>query len=984
VRTGHDFSSYKKATVRRRIARRMQVQRATAMADYLAILRENAAEAQALFADLLISVTTFFRDSRAFERLAAIVMPILFENKGAGDVIRAWIPGCATGEEAYSIAILLLEEAARHEIRCQLQVFASDLDEAALAIGRDGRYPLAIEADLTDERLRRFFTRENDHYRVTRELRDIVLFSKHSLLKDPPFSRVDVISCRNVLIYLDRELQQQVCATFHFALKSNGYLFLGSSETADSPIGLFRALDRESRIYQRLPVSADQRVTPPIGPPSSAFEPLPLRQPAVLRAASEAAMHREALERLAPPSVIVDESHRVVHLSEMAGRYLQPSGGTLANDITELAREELRFDLRAALHRALVRNEPSLSGPIVVRFNGALKRVYLQARSLSAEPNASRSAIVFFFEGEALGDIANGAVAIEERAPSEQIQQLQQELQFTQSQLRASREEYEGANEELRAANEELQSINEEYRSTAEELETSKEELQSINEELQTVNSELKTKLEHVSRAHSDIQNLMAATDVGILFLDPQLRIKRFTPRIAELFNIAAGDEGRSVTDFTHSLEYQELANDARAVLRDLRSLEREVRSRNDTWYLMRLRPYRTVEDKIDGVVVTLVDIGERRRAEEARRESEARMRAVIDGVADAIVTIDERGTIQSLNTATTAMFGYGADELIGRNVKMLSPEPHRSQHDGYIERYLRTGEARIVGSNREVEGRRKDGSLFPAELAISEIRHGQERLFIGFVRDLSERRRFEARLSRLHGNRLDSMANMATALAHELNQPLAAASNYLTAIRHMLGAEPPSTPQAVNEALDKASSQMLRAGQIVSHMREFMARGEPDKVEQSLHELIRRACELARPLARETSVEIVLRLDAAEDTVLADRIQIEQAILNLMRNAIEAMSDTPERRLTLSTALEDGMIRTDVADTGPGVTLSTRAELFVPFTSTKTEGLGIGLSISRSIIEAHYGTIWADANPGGGARFSFTLPLARFEEAPG
>ena len=630
VRSGHDFSSYKKSTIRRRIARRMQVQRAATMADYLAILRENSQEAQALFADLLISVTTFFRDTNAFDKLAMLVIPRLFQDKGAADTVRVWVPGCATGEEAYSIAILLLEEASRHEIRPGIQVFASDLDDGALAVARDGRYPVAIEADMTEDRLKRFFTREGDQSRVTRELRDVVLFAKHSLLKDPPFSRADLISCRNVLIYLDRELQQQVCAAFHFALRSPGYLFLGSSENADSPPGMFRAVDREARIYQRVPVPAEVRVTPRVGSGMFGLEPLPTRTPAPFRAPSEAGVHREALERLAPPSIIVDESYRVVHLSEQAGRYLQPSGGTLANDITELAREELRFDIRAALHRVFARNEASLSGPIGVRFNGAPKRVYLQTRPLNADPGANRLAIVFFFEGEAFGDTSLNPARIEEQAPADQIQQLQQELQFTQSQLRASREEYEGANEELRAANEELQSINEEYRSTAEELETSKEELQSINEELQTVNSELKTKLESVSRAHSDVQNLMAATDVGILFLDAQLRINRFTPRISELFNIVAGDEGRSITDFTHRLEYDDLAGDARKVLRDLSSTEREVHGKDRSWYLTRLKPYRTVEDKIDGVVVTFVDIGERRRAEETARENESRMRILV------------------------------------------------------------------------------------------------------------------------------------------------------------------------------------------------------------------------------------------------------------------------------------------------------------------------------------------------------------------
>ncbi len=981
VRTGHDFTNYKKSTVRRRIARRMQVQRALTMADYLATLREDPQEAQALFADLLISVTTFFRDPAAFDKLASLVMPRLFEGKGAADALRVWIPGCATGEEAYSVAILLLEEASRHDIRCEIQVFASDLDDLALAVGRDGRYPLAIEADMTEARLKRFFTRESDHYRVTRDLRDIVLFAKHSLLKDPPFSCVDLVSCRNVLIYVDRQLQQQVCATFHFALNPSGYLFLGSSESADHPPGMFRPLDREARLYQRMPLPTETRVTPRLGVPSFGLEPLPARHPAPFRTGNEAGAHREALERLAPPSVVVDESYRVMHLSETAGRYLQPSGGTLINDVIALAREELRFDLRAALHRALAGNEPGLSGPIAVRFNDAARRVYLQARPLSGDPAAARSAIVFFFEGEALADAAPGASSIENPASGEQVQQLEQELQFTQSQLRASREEHEGANEGLRAANEELQSINEEYRSTAEELETSKEELQSINEELQTVNSELKTKLDSVSRAHSDIQNLMAATDVGILFVDAQLRIKRFTPLIAELFNIAAGDEGRSITDFTNSLDYDDLVKDARAVLRDLASNEREVRSRNGKWYLLRMRPYRTVEDKIDGVVVTFVDIGERLRAEDALRDGEARMRAIIDGVADLIVTIDERGIIVSLNAATTGMFGYPADELIGRNVGMLAPEPHRSQHDVYVRRYLSTGEGKIIGASREVEARRKDGSLFPAELMVSEIRHGDERLFIGFVRDLSERRRFEARLSALHANRLDSMADMATALAHEINQPLAAASNYLFAARHLLEAKAEPAGPAVDEALDKASTQMHRAGQIIAHLREFITRGEPDKMELSLHNLIRRTCELVAPSARQGKVEVALHLDAAEDKVLADRVQIEQAMVNLMRNAIEAMEESQERRLDISTSLENGMIRADVADTGSGLSASANSELFVPFASTKTNGLGVGLSISRSIIEAHYGTIWAQANPGGGARFSFTLPLARLDD---
>ncbi len=976
ARTGHDFSKYKSSTVRRRIARRMQVQRASTLQEYLRTLRESAEEAQALFADLLISVTTFFRDAAAFQKLAEIVIPKLFEEKGSSHAIRVWVAGCATGEEAYSIAILLIEEADRHDFRPELQVFATDLDGAALAMAREGRYPLSIEADMSEERLRRFFTRDIDSYHVRRELRDVVLFAKHSLLKDPPFSRLDLVSCRNLLIYLDRDLQQQVCATIHFGMRAGGFLFLGSSENADSPAGMFNLIDRDARIYERLPsVGGGARVMQALATVGVVPEPLPDKLTIPFRAPVEALMHREALERAAPPSVVVDNSFRVVHLSENAGRYLQPSAGVLTNDITELAREELRFDLRAALHRAFAHGEPSLSAPIAVRFNGHQQRVYVQVRPLPSNPHESQSALVFFFEGEALNDNPV-ALDLEQRAPEEQIRELQQELQFTQSQLRTSREEYEGANEELRAANEELQSINEEYRSTGEELETSKEELQSINEELQTVNSELKAKLESVSRAHSDIQNLMAATDVGILFVDTQLRIKRFTPLVAELFNFASGDEGRTITDFTHRLDYDQLSEDAHTVIRDLTSREHEVRSKNGNWYLLRLRPYRTVENKIDGVVITLVDFTERWRAEDALRESEARARSVLDGVADAIITINEAGLIRSVNRATTKLFGYSAQELVGKDISLLLPDPHNSKHQGYIQNYLRTGKAKIIGMDREVEGRRKNGSLLPAELTVSEIMHGAERLFIGFIRDLSEKRKFEARLDKLHANRLSSMSEVVGALAHEINQPLAAATTYLQVARRQCGVLDQKSSD-IDGTLNSAAAELVRAARIIGQLREFISRGDPEKSMQNLHKLIRQACDLTASGMQKANVECILRLHATEDAVFVDKVQIQQVLVNLIRNAKEAMSNSETRKLTILTEVRSGDIQTDVVDTGCGVPEPARADLFQPFTTTKTNGLGVGLSISQSIIEDHYGKLWVEPNPGGGSRFSFTLPLA-------
>jgi two-component system, chemotaxis family, CheB/CheR fusion protein len=631
-RTGHDFSLYKRSTVLRRLGRRMQINRVELLEDYYTLLRANPEEVQNLFTDLLISVTTFFRDPPAFDVLMKDVIKPMFEDTRQDEPVRVWVPGCATGEEAYSIAMLLAEEAARKDVPPTIQVFASDLDTKALAVAREGRYGSTIEADVGDERLKRFFVRESDHYRVKRELRDLILFTSHSVLKDPPFSKLDLISCRNLLIYLDRDLQQQVCATFHYALKPGGYLFLGSSESADAGTGYFQTINRETRIYRAFPVGKNtprHLPTLALSPRNLAFPAFGPPPPSTFEKASM--LHRHALEEMAPPSVLVDREYRVIHMSETAGRFLQPSGGQLTADVTELVRPELRFDLRAGLHNSFEKSSSELSLPIPISVDGVRKRMYLQVWPVSKGGERHDHALVLFIEGALITSHEDKPISSPANDPAlnDRVVSLQEELELTRARLRTSREEFEGANEELRAANEELQSINEEYRSTAEELETSKEELQSINEELQTVNNELKSKLETVSRSKNDMQNLMAATNVGTLFLDKELRIKRFTPPIAALFNITMNDEGRSITDFTHRLDYGALADDASKVLRDLTPIEREVSS-GGSWFLTRLRPYRTADERIEGIVVTFIDVTERLAAEQNLKTSEGRARLLL------------------------------------------------------------------------------------------------------------------------------------------------------------------------------------------------------------------------------------------------------------------------------------------------------------------------------------------------------------------
>jgi two-component system CheB/CheR fusion protein len=627
VRTGHDFSKYKRSTVVRRIARRMHVNHTDAFKAYYDIIRGNPNEVQELLSDLLISVTTFFRDREAFESLEKL-LPQMFASMEADQSIRVWVAGCATGEEAYSVGILLLEEVARHEAHPHIQVFGTDLDVRALAAAREGRYPIAIEADVSEARLRRFFSREGDYYRVRQELRDIMLFALHDLLKDPPFSHVDLVSCRNVLIYLDRELQEQVCSTFHYALNAGGYLFLGAAEAAENPPNLFRNIDHHARIYQstRSPGAKPQLLPRLLGPIRIRDQMLPPpRSVSPTAALSEAVAHRRAIEQIGVPSILVDEVYRVLHLSDNASRYLLPSGGPLSADVTELVRPELRFEVRSCLHRAFDQRRPSLSLPVKVRLGGATYPVQVLVNPFEEAGELCR-VVILFINGEALDETSSA----ERQVTDETTRRLKEELDLTQQRLRTTREESDAANEELRASNEELQSINEEYRSTSEELETSKEELQSINEELQTVNSELKAKLELISRANSDLQNLLAATDFGTLFLDSSLNIKRFTEQVRELFSITTSDEGRPITDFAHQLEYDDLVKDARTVIANLTPVRREVESRKERWYDLRMRPYRTVDNKIDGVVITFVDVTERKLMEE-------RLRSLANEAADPI-----------------------------------------------------------------------------------------------------------------------------------------------------------------------------------------------------------------------------------------------------------------------------------------------------------------------------------------------------------
>ena len=639
LRTGHDFRNYKRATVLRRIERRMSVRELPDLPSYVRHLRQDREEAQALLKDLLVSVTNFFRDPVAFQALEEKLIPRLFDGKGAEHHVRVWVAGCATGEEAYSIAMLLAERAALLAFAPAIQVFATDIDEQAVSQARNGYYTLNDVADVSPARLRQFFIKENGGFRVRHELRETVLFAVHNLVKDPPFSHLDLVTCRNLLIYLNRAAQERTLEGLHFSLNPGGYLMLGTSESVEGASDLFMASDKEHHLYQGRTVMPRMRI------PAAELSPLPRiervapaeRQPPPAREQrtperlTSLELHQRLLEFYGPPSVIVNEEYDIIHLSERAGRYLQIRGGEPSHNLLSVIRPELRLEVRAALLQAAQNRMSVEARSLVVHVDGRAETINMVVRPAPGERDPARGFFLVLFEE---APAADGAAAIapsgaEISAAEPAARQLEEENVLLKARMRATVEQYETQAEEFKAANKELQAMNEELRSATEELETSKEELQSVNEELHTVNQELKIKIEELSQANDDMRNLMSSTEIATIFLDRSLRVKLFTPRARDVFNLIPTDVGRPLLDITSRLSDDQLRNDIESVVEHLRTIEREVETHEGHFYQMRLLPYRTAEDRIEGVVLTFVDVTSRKRAEEALRTNEERTRGL-------------------------------------------------------------------------------------------------------------------------------------------------------------------------------------------------------------------------------------------------------------------------------------------------------------------------------------------------------------------
>jgi len=990
TRTGHDFLKYKQATVLRRIERRLQVRELHTLQDYRDLLRQEPGEGNALLADMLIGVTQFFRDREAFDVLAQDVVPELFRDRHDDDLVRVWSVACSTGQETYSLAMLLAEHADSANLGYKFQLFGSDIDERAIAVARAGLYAPSIADDVGEARLAQHFTREDGRYRIRKTLRDTILFASQNVLRDPPFSRLDLISCRNLLIYLNRDTHAQLLEMFHFALKPGGYLFLGSSESADTLAEFFVPVDKKNRLYRAKPAPRFARTATPIPLVVAPVPHLAAANPAQPDKVifSYASVHQRLLAEYAPPSALVDHDSNIVHLSEGIHQFLRHAAGEPSRNLITLVEPELRLELRTAMFQAVQSGKSVETRRIVMQRGERSFYVNIAVRPVFDVNTGTDFVLVLFHKAEQTTEeqVIN-ADGVEQDAV---LTGLEEELRRTKAQLQDTVEHSETSNEELKASNEELQAINEELRSATEELETSKEELQSVNEELVTVNYELKNKVEEAGKVNDDLQNLITSTDIATIFVDRSRRIKRYTPHAATLFNLIPGDVGRPLHDITHKLHYPELAADASSSFDTLRVVEREVSSDDGRWFISRMLPYRTGQDRIDGAVLTFIDITGRRRAEEQMRRNEERMRLVAASTKDyAIMTLDCDGRITSFNSGAERIFGYTEQEVLGRHDAIIFTPEDRAAGAPDDEKRRAREDGRAEDERWHL---RKDGSRFFCSGVMTPLADGE---FFGYAkigRDLTGRVEHDQQRSEQLALERDRRAEAQTAnalkdeflavMSHELKHPLNLIHLNADLICRLAGAQGNAV---LNKAAETIRASTVSQAKIINDLLD-LSRLKTGKMAINrrridLNVMTRTIVDVVRADPAAANLQIAHREPDESLWLYADQTRIEQVIWNLLNNAIKF---TPAGgAIDVGLSREGDQARLDVRDNGQGIAaefLPTIFDMFgqgTPSIVRGTKGLGIGLAMVRQIVELHNGQVQAASGGSGhGASFTVWLPL--------
>ena len=959
-RTGHDFSQYKENTVTRRLDRRMKALQIEDVEKYVKVLEDQPGETDRLFKDLLIGVTQFFRDPAAFDVLAREVIPKLFEGKAPSEQVRVCVVGCASGEEAYSIAILLCEHASTLNQPPEIQIFATDIDERGLDTARKGRYPAGVAENVSPERLERFFIKEEGSYQVSRALRQMCIFSNHSFLKDPPFSRLDLISCRNVLIYLEAALQQKLLPLFHYALRPGGYLFFGLSENVTSNPDLFRAIGKKHRIFLRRQSVSRPKVHFPI----TGFSPAGLASARPEETGDRIfpkQLERLLLDRYGPACVIVKESGEALYFSGQTNRYLQQPTGIPETNVVNMARPGLRVPLRTTLQRSAGAQERVMQKRISVERNGVISQVDLTVEPLKEFEQASLYMVVFEDapEGTSAQTGAQSAISIDS----------EQTTRYLENELRSAQEQAQAAYEELETSNEELQSANEEYQSTIEELETSKEELQSFNEELETVNSELNRKVIELDQANSDLENLLNSTQIATMFLDSALRIKSFTPAAGSVFSLIPGDIGRPITDLAARFAGADFAGDIREVLKTLVPQERQLAAVDGRHFQMKILPYRTVHNVIDGVVVTFTNVTDLNKAVQLAEEAKVYAENILATVREPLLVLDAELRVKSANQSFYDTFHVTAGDSINRSLFELadgqwnSPELRRLM-DEMLPQSKTVEDFKVTGDFRHA-GRK---SLL---LNARQIDHVQ--LILMAVEDITERKQVEDALLRLN----EELRHFAFAVAHDLQEPL----RMVTSFTQLLSEEyKDKLSGEANQFIGYAVEGARRMETLLRELREYWSVNElkvhlAHPVDCNL--MVGKALGYLDIAVKETCAVVTC---GSLPVVQGNEIPLVTLFQNLIGNAIKYGRAGAPPQIRIFADRNGNTWTIGVADDGMGIERQHLDKIFIPFRrlhGPEIAGTGMGLAMCQKIVERFGGRIWAESEFGRGTTIRFTMPAA-------
>jgi len=981
---GLDFQSYKQSTIVRRIERRMGLHHIPDLAQYYHLVRQDTDELKQLLKDLLINVTSFFRDAEAFEELRQKVIAPLVKLRQTDEPLRLWVAGCSSGEEAYSLAMLLKEEVAADGKDCPVQIYATDADEEALELARKGIYPESIAEDVEPERLSRFFVRKDQSYQVSESIRKLVVFAVQNLITDPPFSRVDIISCRNLLIYLDADRQGKLIELFNFALNPGGYLFLGKSEGVSGRKDLFDVVSKKARLYRRLIPPGPIVLDTPILPGKKM-----VLMPAVPRglrptADGSADLIRQALlSHFAASVVLVDLKGQIMQFHGQTGKYLNMPAADPILNIRDIAKAGLSARLLGAMHKAAQDGNTVVldNVPVTRDEGGPFVRVTIAPASRRGE---APPLLTVIFE-DVPRPSPSKAIQTEGSGSETVIKQLEDELRATQQELQYSTEDLQVSNEELRVANEEVVSSNEELQSTVEELETSKEELQSVNEELTTVNSELHDKVERLAKANSDMDNFLKATNIATLFLDSELRIRFFTPVTTRILKLIPSDTGRAISDLSMNFIGYELPSDALAVTRGAAAIEREVLHADGSYYLVRVMPYHTKENLIDGVVVIFSDITRLRQAEKHIR----RLAVAVKDSNDAVILFDRAGKILAWNRGARNLYGWNENEALGITIQDMTPPDRAPEAEDLLRRMI-AGEA--VASLETVR-KKKDGSLIDVWLTVTAVWDESGKMLEAIAtteRDITGRKLVEEKINDLNEQLKRQVAQLDAAnkeleafsysVSHDLRAPLRHLSGFVELLKKRLR-EVDSTDVKSSDYMDMIGMASKKMGTLIDDLLNFarLGRSEMQMRKVNLKTLVREVvCEV-----QEDQPERKIRWEIDElPDVFGDQSLLRLVMVNLVSNAVKFTSSRPQAEIKIGCKDEGDEVTCSVTDNGAGFDMKYVDKIFGVFQRlhghNEFEGTGIGLANVQRIIARHGGRVWAEGAVGRGAVFHFTLPKLR------